>query len=75
MELSEFKLIKNKQRPNVCYNYQLINNDNKFEIFTQNSGKTFLATKETKRLDNRFYIEFSETFNSIKEALSALSSL
>lgn len=73
MEISQFKLIRNKQRPDFCYNYQFVVGDDKYEIFTMNGGRTFYASKETKRLDGRYYKEIGEEVSSINEALTILS--
>jgi len=73
MDLKDFKLVKNRQRPDFCYSYELKQADKKFSIFTMDGGKTFLASREEKRLDNRFYTEFSQTVNSIGEGIAVLS--
>lgn len=71
MELKEFKLVKNKQRADFCYSYEKKTDNRKYSIFTMDGGKTFLASVEEPRMDNRWYSEFSETYNSVQECLSA----
>ncbi len=73
MKIEDFKLIKNKQRPDFCYKYELKQSNKKISIFTMNGGKTFLASIEEMRLDNKFYTELNETVDSIDEALAVLS--
>lgn len=69
--LKDFKLVKNKQRPDFCYSYKQNIDDKKYEIFTMNGGKTFLASIEMLRLDGRYYSEFSQEFDSIEKCLDA----
>ena len=72
MDLKKFKLVKNRQRPDFCYAYEMKTDERKYSIFTMNGGKTFLASVEEPRLDGRWYSEFSETHNSVEECLEAL---
>lgn len=46
MKLKDFKIVKNKYRPEICYKYILKKDGLKFEIFTLNFGKDYLATIE-----------------------------
>ena len=71
MKLKEFKLIKNRQAPEICFSYEKYEGNRKFSIFTMNACKTFLASIEEKRMDKRYYSEFSETHNSVDECLFA----
>jgi len=71
MDLKKFKLVKNKQRPDLCYAYEKKTNIRKYSIFTMNGGKTFLASVEEPRADKKWYSEFSETHNSVEECLKA----
>lgn len=71
MNLKEFKLVKNKQRPDFCYAYGKKTDRRKYSIFTMDGGKTFLASVEEQRMDKRWYSEFSETHNSVQECLDA----
>ena len=73
MNLKEFKLVKNRQRPDFCYAYEKKTPERKYSIFTMNGGKSFLASVEEPRLDGRWYSEFSETHNSVDDCLNALS--
>lgn len=72
MLISEFKIRRNRQRPELCYGYEKIDGIKKYSIFTMNAGKTFLASLEKKRLNNRYYEEFNKTCNSIDECLKEL---
>lgn len=72
MYLKKFKLVKNRQRPDFCYAYELKTDERKYSIFTMNGGQTFLASVEEPRLDGRWYSEFSETHNTVEECLEAL---
>lgn len=69
MEIQDFKLVKNRQRPDFCYSYEKKTGDRKYSIFTMNGGKTFLASIEEPRMDGKWYSEFSETHNSVKKCL------
>jgi len=46
MNLKNFKIVKNRQRPDFCYAYEMYSEskDRKFSIFTMNGGKSFLAS-------------------------------
>jgi len=72
LALTEFKLHKNRQRPEQCYSYEKSDGDEKLTIFTMNHGKTFLAEIERKRADGRFYQEFSEICDSVEGCLTVL---
>lgn len=74
MDIIEFKLIKNKQRPEFCYSYEKKDANRKYSIFTMNGGVTFLASIEEPRLDGRWYTEFSETHGSIDKCLESFAS-
>lgn len=75
MKIEDFKLVENKQRPNFCYSYERYNNDKtkKYSIFTMDGGNTFLASVDEKRMDGKFYNEFSNTFTSIDESLKSFN--
>lgn len=74
MKLEDFKLIKNKQKPEMCYAYETKVGGSKYCIFTMNYGKTFLASIEERRLDGRYYSEFSKhNCSSAEEALEAIN--
>lgn len=75
MNLSEFKIVKNKQRPDFCYAYEKYNSDKteKYSLFTMNGGNTFLASvTSTNNLGKLTDTDFSETFNTKEEALNAI---
>lgn len=65
MKIQDFKLIKNRQRPEFCYMYKMYSGDTKYEIFTMDGGKTFLASIEIKRMDGKFCSELSKTCSTI----------
>lgn len=73
MKLEDFELHRNRQRPDFCFNYEFKTKNRKYSIFTMNGGKTFLASIEEKRLNGKYYPEFSKTVNSIEEGLIVLS--
>lgn len=75
MDIQDFKLVKNRQRPDFCYAYEKYNNDKskKYSIFTMNGGRSFLASITSKNnLGKLVDTDFSETFNTIDESLEAL---
>ena len=75
MNLSEFKIVKNRQRPDLCYAYEKYNEGNteKYSLFTVNGGKTFLASvTSTNNLGKLVDTDFSETFNTKEEGLNAI---
>jgi hypothetical protein len=75
MNLSEFKIVKNRQRPDFCYAYEKYNADKteKYSLFTMNGGKTFLASViSTNNLGKLVDTDFSETFNTKEEGLNAI---
>lgn len=74
MNIKEFKKRKNRQRPDFVYGFTKKQGDLKYDIFTLNGGQTFLCSIDQKRLDGRYYNEFSETHDTIEECLSALES-
>ena len=71
MIIEDFKTIKNRQRPEQCYQYRNIVGNKKYEISTFDSSKTFLATVETLGRDNSYFSQFSEHFDSVGECISA----
>ena len=66
MIIKEFKLIKNRQRPEFCYSYEKQEGELKYSIFTMNGGKTFFAS-----IEKFGCTQFSETHISIKECLKS----
>jgi len=73
MIIEDFKLIKNRLRPEFCFSYEKRIKGTKYTIFTMNGGKTYLASVEEKRLDNMFYTEKSKTVLNIDDALTFFS--
>ena len=73
MGIENFKLTRNRQRPDFCYNYKMVNSGSKYEIFTMNGGKTFIASIEVKRSDGRYYTEYSEELYSTDDCIDALT--
>jgi len=71
MKLQDFKLVKNRQRPDFCYSYKKKDANRKYSIFTMNGGKTFLASIEEIRMDKLWYSEFSESHDSVEKCLDA----
>jgi hypothetical protein len=75
MNLSEFKIVKNRQRPDFCHAYEKYNADKteKYSLFTMNGGNTFLASvTSTNYLGKLIDTDFSETFNTKEEGLNAI---
>ena len=75
MNLTEFKLVENKQRPDLCYSFEKYNQDKtkKYSLFTMDAGKTFLASivsanHQGKLVDR----DFSETFTTREQGLDAI---
>ena len=75
MNIHEFKIIRNRQRPDFCYQYLRKRNDKKYSISTFDGGKTFHASIEQLRLDKRWYSELSVMRNSIEECLNEFKEL
>ena len=72
LTLNDFKLVKNKQRPNMCYKYVRKIDDFKYTIFTLN-GSLFYCSIERMRLDNKYYSVSSDEFLTIDECLEFLN--
>jgi len=73
--LKEFKIRKNKQRPNFCYSYELKRNGAKFTIFTMDGGNNFLASLEKLNLNNNQYLpEYKSTFSTVQECINFFNS-
>ena len=73
MKLKDFKLRKNRQRPDLCFLYEKKVYDYKFSIFTMDGGNTFLVSIEKKEWNGKYYKEFKQRFQSIDEALEAIN--
>ena len=76
MDISEFKIKKNKQRPDFCYAYEKYNMDKteKYSIFTMDGGNNFLVSiTNTNGLGKLVDTVFSATCNSVKEGLFILN--
>jgi len=71
MNLKDFKLVKNRQRPDFCYSYEKKEGSRKYSIFTMNAGRTFLASIEEPRMDKKWYSEFSEIHDTVEKCLTA----
>lgn len=74
--LNDFKVVKNRQRPDICYAYEKYtpNKDAKYQIFTMNSGKTFLVSVISRNLNGKLVdTDFSENADSIEESLIKLN--
>lgn len=75
MNLSEFKIVKNRQRPDFCYAYEKYNANKteKYSLFTMNGGNTFLASVTSTNNNGKLVdIDFSEPFNTKEEGLNAI---
>lgn len=75
MELKNFKIVKNRVRPDFCYAYEKYSDDKseKYSIFTMDGGNTFLASVTSKNnLGKLVDTEFSDKFNSPQEGLDGI---
>jgi hypothetical protein len=75
MNLSEFKIVKNIQRPDLCYAYEKYNasKTKKYSLVTINSGNTFLASITSANYKGKLVdTDFSGTFNTKEEGLNAI---
>ncbi len=72
LTLNNFKWIKNRQRPDMCYQYKYKSNGSKCTITTFDSGKTFLLLIESLALDGHTYLKdySAENIGSIDECIS-----
>lgn len=76
MELSEFKIVKNRQRPEFCYAYEKYNlsKTEKYSLFTMNGGSTFLVSVTSANNNGKLVdTDYSETFGSAQEGLDAIN--
>lgn len=77
MKLEKFKIVKNRQRPDFCYAYEMYNEDKskKFSIFTMDGGKSFLASINSANMLNGHltHTDFSIKVNSPENALLEFS--
>jgi len=46
MKFEEFKTIRNRERPEMCYMFELVKNGLRYRIFTMNGGFSYLASIE-----------------------------
>jgi hypothetical protein len=73
MEIKEFKITRNRQRPDFCYSYEKYNEDKslRFSIFTMDGGKSFLASIHSANMLNGHltHTDFSVKVNSPETAL------
>lgn len=72
MKIEEFKKVKNRQRPDMCFAYEKYNSNKsiKHSIFTWDGGKTYLASITSKNLSGKLVdTDFSKSVSSIEEAL------
>lgn len=75
MELKEFKIVKNRQRPDFCYEYVKYNSDKteKYSLFTMDGAKTFLASVTSMNgLGKLVVTDYSQKFNSKEDALNGI---
>lgn len=71
-KLDGYKLQINRQRPAQCYRYEKKEGNKKITFFTMDSGKSFLTSCESKRLDSKYYLDFSQKCNTIDECLNVV---
>ncbi len=71
-KLKDFKVIKNKQLPDICYKYVKKVDDFKYTIFTLN-GTLFHCSIERLRLNKRYYTVKRNEFLTIDECLEFLN--
>ena len=77
MKITDFKLIKNRQRPDLCYSYVKYNKHKteKYVLFTIDGGNSFLASIiSTNNSGKLVDTDFSETFKTIEEGLNTITS-
>ena len=75
MNIREFKLVENKQRPDLCYSFEKYNEakTKKYSLFTMDGGKTFLASVVSVNYQGKLVdTDFSETFNTREQGLDAI---
>lgn len=61
MKIIDFEIIKNRQFPEMCYQYVLKKDSYKYTITTFDYGESFLIMIESKALDGRTYLkDFSQ---------------
>ena len=76
MNLSDFKIVKNRQRPDFCYAYEKYNENKtkKYSLFTMDGGQTFSVSLTSRNnLGKLVHTESFETFNTKEEALAFLN--
>lgn len=72
MDLSDFKIVKNRQRPDLCFSYVKYNDSKteKYSLFTMDGGSTFLASVTSANNNGKLVdTDFSETFGSLEAGL------
>ena len=76
LKLSDFKTVKNRQNPELCFAYEGYNKDKteKYSLFTMNYGSTFLASVTSVNNSGKLVdTDFSQSFNSKEEGLDAIN--
>ena len=76
MKFQEFRIVRNKQRPEFCYAYEKYNLDKtkKYSLFTMDGGKSFLASITSKNYFGKLVdTDFSETFSTVQDGLDAIN--
>lgn len=77
MKITDFKLIKNRQRPDLCYSYVKYNEHKteKYTLFTIDGGDSFLVSVTSRNNSGKLVdTDFSETFKNIEDGLNAIIS-
>ena len=56
MNIQDFEKIKNRQRPDLMFQYKLVKYGYKFEITTMDSGQSYSASIESYALNGKTYL-------------------
>ncbi len=72
LKLNDFKLVKNKQRPNICYKYVKDIDDFKYTIFTLN-GTLFHCLIERLSWNEKYYKVKGDEFLTVDECLEFIN--
>lgn len=72
-KLNEFKLIKNRQEPDLIYSYVKKEGQTKYTIFTMNGGLELLLSIEIKRNDGKYYSDYEYRYFNIDECIEDIN--
>lgn len=76
MNIDDFKIIRNKQRPEFCYAYEKYNSGKtkKYSLFTIDGGKSFLASITSTNGSGKLVdTDFSITVDSVEKGICAIN--